>query len=67
MLDADIFLDDDDDDEVAKPVVRSECPGYHGNLDENIEDDDEKPIVVVVAKQKKKTARSSKFIPDLDW
>ena len=61
-LDVDVFIDDDED---VKPEVKAEaklsdCAGYHGNLDLNInDDDDEKP--------KKKTIRSSKFIPDFDW
>ena len=90
----DVFIDDDGDDVHEQPMVevpsqvqaqvqvqvqaaRSE-PGYHGNLDLNIDEDDaaDEPIVKkepqVLEKQqraaiKPKKERSSRFIPDFDW
>lgn len=63
--------------QVQVQAARSE-PGYHGNLDLNIDEDDaaDEPIVKkepqVLERQqqaaiKLKKVRSSRFIPDFDW
>ena len=86
-LDVDVFIDDDGEVPAVEPPVQSQMPqeqavrsepGYHGNLDLNIDEDEaaDEPMVKqepqVRERQqqaaiKLKKVRSSRFIPDFDW
>ena len=69
MLDVDVFIDDDEAPVVELPAQKAtrSQPGYHGNLDLNI--DDEAPVHVEQRQQQmvRQRTKSSKFIPDFDW